>query len=199
MKQQTFELPKIYLSASDEENLRNLVLQTPKGEGRELLEEELNRAEILPARPFPADIVKMNSTVRFMDEDSGEEMKLTLVLPGKADIQARRISVLAPVGAALLGLPSGQSISWPMPDGRIRTLKILEVLQRSPAEVLPERPAEQRGSSETDASFAWEAACEGRGVRRPSLKRPSAASRPPRKRNPVHGSILQNRTQGPGP
>lgn len=122
------ELPPIYLSASDAEQLRSLVLQTPRGETRERLEDELSRAEILSAYAFPSDIVKLNSLVRFVDVESGQKKELTVVLPGQADIRQGKISVLAPVGIALLGLSVGQSISWPLPDGRTRTLEILEVL-----------------------------------------------------------------------
>ncbi|HKY64001.1 MAG TPA: nucleoside diphosphate kinase regulator [bacterium] len=127
VQQMPLELPPIYLSASDAEQLKSLVLQTPRGEVRERLEDELSRAEILSTHAFPSDIVKLNSLVRFVDLESGQKKELALVLPGQANIREGRISVLAPVGIALLGLSVGQSISWPMPEGRTRTLKILEV------------------------------------------------------------------------
>jgi regulator of nucleoside diphosphate kinase len=88
------------------------------------LMEELNRAEVLPPQQVPADVVTMNSTVDCIDESSGERHCLTLVYPNDADVEKHRISVLAPVGSALLGLSIGQSIDWQAPGGRTLRLRV---------------------------------------------------------------------------
>jgi regulator of nucleoside diphosphate kinase len=69
----------------------------------------------------------MNSVVRFADEESGKESEVTLVFPGSADVEKQRISVLAPIGSALLGLSVGDSIDWPLPDARTRRLRVVAV------------------------------------------------------------------------
>ena len=75
---------------------------------------------------MPSDVITMNSRVRFADETSGREMVLTLVYPDKAGAEGT-ISVLAPVGIALLGLKKGQSIDWTVPNGRQLKLKIIDI------------------------------------------------------------------------
>ena len=74
----------------------------------------------------------MNSTIRFVDETSKAETQLTLVYPVAAGAPGT-VSVLAPVGSALLGLSVGQTISWPMPGGRTAELRVLEVLRQPEA------------------------------------------------------------------
>jgi regulator of nucleoside diphosphate kinase len=75
---------------------------------------------------MPAQIVTMNSTVTFEDEDDGETLTLTLVYPAAAGAPGT-VSIMAPVGSALLGLAQGQKIDWPTPDGRKRHLRVLEI------------------------------------------------------------------------
>ncbi|CAM5344938.1 Transcription elongation factor GreAB OS=Rhodanobacter lindaniclasticus OX=75310 GN=B1991_10145 PE=4 SV=1 [Rhodanobacter lindaniclasticus] len=75
---------------------------------------------------MPPHIVTMNSTVVFEDESDGEKLTLTLVYPTGAGAPGT-VSIFAPVGSALLGLARGQQIDWPMPDGRKRRLKVLEI------------------------------------------------------------------------
>lgn len=87
---------------------------------------ELERAEVLPDASLPNDVVKMDSFVRFVSS-SGGERTIQLVFPEQADISARRVSVLTPIGTALIGLRPGQSISWLTRDGRQEVLTILEV------------------------------------------------------------------------
>lgn len=94
---------------------------------REALEAELEHAEIVASDKIPPDVVTMNSHVRFIDEDSGDATEVTLVYPGDADVDAGRVSVLAPIGAALLGLTVGDSIAWPLPDGRTKRLLVAAV------------------------------------------------------------------------
>jgi regulator of nucleoside diphosphate kinase len=100
---------------------------------RATLQAELDRADVVGHDEVPAGVVTMNSRVRVFDENEGRELVLTLVYPSQADADAGRISVLAPVGSALLGLSVGQSIDWPMPEGRTKTLQILEILYQPEA------------------------------------------------------------------
>jgi regulator of nucleoside diphosphate kinase len=94
-----------------------------------LLLEELDRAEILPTHQIPCDVVTMGATVRFTVEETGEQRTVKLVYPKDADIAQSRISILTPVGAGLLGLQVGQTISWPDRTGQERLLKIESVVQ----------------------------------------------------------------------
>jgi regulator of nucleoside diphosphate kinase len=91
------------------------------------LQAELDRADVLPAAEVPEDVVTMHSKVSYVDESNGERRRVTLVYPEEADVPAGRISVLAPVGAALLGLSRGQSIDWEFPKGIRRRLRVLAV------------------------------------------------------------------------
>ena len=96
------------------------------------LQRELDRARIVEPNEVPPEVVTMNSTIRFMDETSKAESELTLVYPVAAGA-AGTVSVLAPVGSALLGLSVGQTIAWPMPGGRTAQLRVLEVLRQPEA------------------------------------------------------------------
>jgi regulator of nucleoside diphosphate kinase len=98
------------------------------------LEAELARARVLPADDVPPDVVTMNSIVRLRDLDSDEVEQYELVYPADADIEHDRISVLAPIGTAILGYRIGDIIEWPVPAG-LRRLQVEEVLYQ------PEREA----------------------------------------------------------
>ncbi|WP_434627122.1 nucleoside diphosphate kinase regulator [Chromobacterium sp. CV08] len=117
--------PAITLSSLDYERLTAL-LETCAHDhpvaGR--LEAELDRAEVVEPQAMPAGVVTMNSTARIL-LDGGEKL-LTLVYPRDADSEQGRISVLAPIGAALLGLSAGQTIQWPTPSGSAQ-LTVLEI------------------------------------------------------------------------
>lgn len=89
--------------------------------------DELNRAEVRPPEQVPADVVTMHSQVECEDIASGERHVLTLVYPNEADVERGRVSVLAPVGSALIGLSVGQSIDWEAPGGRSLKLKVMSV------------------------------------------------------------------------
>ena len=88
---------------------------------------ELERATVVPDQFLPADTVRIGSTVSFRTAD-GENKAVELVLPVDADIAEGRISVLTPIGTALLGLRTGQSISWRTRDGRRQALTVLQVM-----------------------------------------------------------------------
>ena len=89
------------------------------------LRAELDRAEVLNPARMPPDVITMNSTVRFVVDEGGER-ELTLVYPRDADGSADRVSILAPVGSALLGLHVGDSIAWPVPGGTL-SLRVLSI------------------------------------------------------------------------
>jgi regulator of nucleoside diphosphate kinase len=97
----------------------------------DLLEGELARASIVEPADLPRDVVAMNSTVWFRDLDSEEIERYTLVFPRDADVIRDRISVLAPIGTALLGYRQRDIVEWRVPQGR-RRLEITKVEQRQP-------------------------------------------------------------------
>jgi regulator of nucleoside diphosphate kinase len=118
--------PGIHITDQDYERLA-LLIQHSESKNAALLEEELARATVVGQREIPADVVTMNSVVRFKDQDSGKESEVTLVYPQDADVTNGHVSILAPVGMALIGLRRGQSIEWAMPNGA-RKLKVVEIL-----------------------------------------------------------------------
>jgi regulator of nucleoside diphosphate kinase len=127
---------RIVLTEQDMTRLRQLVEHHAGGKNAEegaALEAELDRAEVVASTDVPPDVVTMNSRVRFCDADTGEEHEATLVYPADANIDAWRISVLAPVGAALLGLSIGQVIDWPLPSGATKRLRVVSVLYQPEA------------------------------------------------------------------
>lgn len=89
--------------------------------------EEIDRARIVASEAIPADVVNIGCRVRFHDAATGQTHTVTLVLPPDADIAERRVSVLTPVGVALIGLTKGASIAWETPAGESRRLTVLEV------------------------------------------------------------------------
>ena len=92
----------------------------------EALDTELHRAVVVPQREVPADVVTMNSDVLYEDEATGARRTVRVVYPRDADAGRGWVSVLAPIGSALLGLRVGQHIDWHVPAGR-RRLRIVEV------------------------------------------------------------------------
>jgi regulator of nucleoside diphosphate kinase len=93
------------------------------------LADELARARVLAESEDIRHLVGMNSEVEFRDDTTGKVQTMTLVYPEDADISRRRMSVLTPVGTALIGLRSGHSIAWETPSGERRRLTVLSVRQ----------------------------------------------------------------------
>ena len=120
--------PPLVLSRLDCDRLEAL-LDRPAhaGPAFDALRDEIARAEVREPRDMPNDAITMNSTARFLDEASGQEREMTLVFPHGADGSPGKVSILAPVGSALLGLRTGQSIDWPMPGGNSIRLRVLEI------------------------------------------------------------------------
>ena len=124
--------PEITLTTTDLERLEGLLGELRAGapEIADGLRAELDRARIVEPEEMPADVVTMNSTVRFADEESGKEFERTLCYPGEATGGEDKVSILAPLGSALLGLSVGQRIDWPVPGGRMVHIRILEVVSQ---------------------------------------------------------------------
>lgn len=127
--------PQIIISSQDLERLERLLdLVSPQYvPGLDALRRELDRAEVLEPDAIPPNVITMKSTARFVDETSGKKFELTLVYPDDIHMTHGTVSVLAPVGSALLGLSVGQSIEWPLPGGRKMTLRVLEVIYQPEA------------------------------------------------------------------
>ena len=130
--------PKLIISSLDAERLEKLIDALPDAAfpGKKDLEAELARAQIVAPKDVPPTVVTMNSTVRFAVESSSEEFRLTLVYPKDIDTTGEKISILAPVGSALLGLAQGDEIEWPKPGGGVVRVRIKEVTYQ------PERAGE---------------------------------------------------------
>ena len=123
---------EIVVTEFDQTRLRNLLDGVRRWNARDRthvdhLEAELDRAHVVLPHDVPFDGVTMNSKVAVRDMDSNEEMTFALVFPSDADVNRKRISVLAPIGTAILGYRVGDTIDWKVP-GRIRRLKIERVL-----------------------------------------------------------------------
>ncbi|MDX2168223.1 MAG: nucleoside diphosphate kinase regulator [Deltaproteobacteria bacterium] len=126
----------IILTESDMARLRRVIEQYGSGRNAracEALEAELDRAEVVAAGEVGCDVVTMNSRARFVDEQTGAEDEVTLVYPFEADPEVGRISILAPIGTALLGLSVGQSIDWPMPNRSTTRLRVTDVVYQPEA------------------------------------------------------------------
>jgi len=121
--------PKIVISSLDADRLDQLIESLPRSDfpGKDELEAELARAQVVDPEDVPPTVVTMNSTVRFKVESSSEEFTLTLVYPKDMDSSSDKISILAPVGSALLGLSQGDEIEWPKPGGGVLHVRIEEV------------------------------------------------------------------------
>ena len=92
----------------------------------EELTAELKKATVVNKNDFPKDVVRLNSRVRIKAEGKSEEMELILVTPDKANIKEKRISIMAPIGTALIGFRQGQKVKWKVPAVN-KTFMILEV------------------------------------------------------------------------
>jgi regulator of nucleoside diphosphate kinase len=124
--------PRILITKEDMSRLRQLVRQGRMSARRDQehlagLDDELDRAEVVASGEVSEDVVTMHSTVRVRDLEAGTNVVYTLVFPADADIERKRISVLAPVGTALIGCRQGDVIEWATPGGGKR-LRIEEVV-----------------------------------------------------------------------
>lgn len=128
--------PALRITAEDMERLRTIVelaLEGSRAAAAEQLELELDRAVVVPQGQIPPDVVTMRSRILFEDVETGRRREATLVYPEEASIEQSRVSILAPVGVAVLGLKVGDTIEWPLPQGRVARLRIVEVLYQPEA------------------------------------------------------------------
>ena len=137
MTKQGEKTANIYITEPDYNRLSTLIEKTRDGNGVDRqylnkLESELDRAEIVDAKDIPANVITMRSTVRLKDLVSGEENTYSLVFPTEADFSQGKISVLAPIGTAILGYKSGDTIEWTVPSG-LRRLKVDKIVYQPEA------------------------------------------------------------------
>ena len=123
--------PKIVISADELAHIEALadgaVQRNPALADRLL--EDLGRARIVPAQKMPKTVIGINSTATYTDEGTGQQRRVTLVYPEKADIDQQRISLMTPIGVALLGLSEGASFYWDTRDNERRMLTVTRVEQ----------------------------------------------------------------------
>jgi regulator of nucleoside diphosphate kinase len=123
----------IYITKPDHERLTKLIQIAREREGDanrkylDSLEEELERAEVVQQKDIPPDVITMRSTVRLKDLDSSEEMTYQLTFPTEANFDEGKISVLAPIGTAMIGYRHRDVIEWEVPSG-VRRLRVEDVL-----------------------------------------------------------------------
>ena len=124
----TRSVPQIIVSNADYErltDLANAALERLPDVAKELLD-EMDRAQVVEPDKVPANVVRMGSTVTFKSDD-GNTRTFKLVYPAEESLDEHRISVMTPVGAALVGLGVGQAISWTARDGRHHELTVVQV------------------------------------------------------------------------
>ncbi|GKW08307.1 MULTISPECIES: nucleoside diphosphate kinase regulator [Pectobacterium] len=127
--------PNLTISELDAERL-DMLLEQPAFADSDIaqaLNEELDRADILPSASIPSHVVTMNSRVRFRDLNTNEEHIRTLVYPAAVKDSKEPLSVMAPLGAALLGMHVGNSITWQLPNGEETRIEVLELLYQPEA------------------------------------------------------------------
>ncbi|GKX51963.1 nucleoside diphosphate kinase regulator [Budvicia aquatica] len=127
--------PAIIINELDAERI-DMLLEHPEFASSpvaQALNSEIDRAEIVAPEKIPADVVTMNSRVRFIDLSNQEERVRTLVFPNALKDSSEQISVMAPIGAALLGLRVGDNISWHLPNDTVAKIKVLELLYQPEA------------------------------------------------------------------
>ncbi|MGV3540567.1 MAG: nucleoside diphosphate kinase regulator [Rufibacter sp.] len=125
----------IFVTQKDYDRLHQLVQHqrmTGSPQAIEGLCQELRRAQIIPSEEVAVDVITMNSSVRLREKKSGTLLELTLVYPKDADVASRKISVIAPVGTAILGRKVGQEVDCAVP-GRTLTYQVEEVMYQPEA------------------------------------------------------------------
>ena len=122
--------PPIVVSSLDMERLEHLLDSLPAAQAgtRDTLLDELARAELVEPEDMPQDVVTMNSRVRFVLDNAPQEFDLSLAYPKDVDGAGDKLSVLTPVGSALLGLKVGDSIAWTRPDGGRFDVTVREIV-----------------------------------------------------------------------
>ena len=129
--------PKIFVTTKDAEKLRELIRKAYHSDYRgsdylKKLAEEIEKASVVQSNQIPSDVITLNSTGRWLDQKTDEEMLYTLVFPEDADISQGKISILAPIGTAMLGYKVGDIFEWDTPGGT-RIIRVKEILYQPEA------------------------------------------------------------------
>ena len=125
-------LPAITLRSDDFDALDRLVGDLPGSGPAGLLQQELDRAKVCEPKAMPRNVVTLNRWLHYSDDHSPEVRRVQLGLPKEADIDAGRVSVLTPIGVALLGLKAGARFPWETRTGEQRELTVLSVPPPAP-------------------------------------------------------------------
>jgi regulator of nucleoside diphosphate kinase len=140
--------PPIHISETDYALIAShaMRLEATAPEVARMLLDEIDRAEVHSHDELPQDVATLGSAVTFVDESTGVQRYVQIVLPADANMERGALSITSQVGAGLVGLKAGQSIDWPYPDGRPRTLKIMGVRQN---------PVMSAGAATREMSESW--------------------------------------------
>ncbi len=128
---------KIFITKFDKKRLEDILAETSASSVRDrqdlkMLQAELELAKVVDSNKIPSTVVTMNSKLRFRDLDSDAETEVTLVFPIEANFDAGRLSVMSPIGTAMLGYSEGETIEWTVPAGK-RRIKIEKILYQPEA------------------------------------------------------------------
>lgn len=129
--------PRIFITTKDAEKLRKLIRKAYHSDYRgsdylKKLAGEIEKASVVDPDQIPSDVITLNSTARLVDQQTGEEMLYTLVFPEEADVSRGKISILAPIGTAMLGYKLGDTFEWDTPGGT-RIIRVKEILYQPEA------------------------------------------------------------------
>jgi regulator of nucleoside diphosphate kinase len=129
--------PSIFITTKDLEKLRDLIREAYHTEYRgsdylKKLTEEIEKASVVQPDQIPSDVITLNSTARLVDRETNEEMVYTIVFPEDADASQGKISILAPIGTAMLGYKAGDTFEWDTPGGK-RTIRVKKILYQPEA------------------------------------------------------------------
>ena len=121
----------IYVTSRDKLRLEDLLMEVEASDPRKhgdlkALTEELHRAVVVEPKDVPGDVITMNSRAGVLDLENGETVTFTLVFPSDANIEEGKISVLAPIGAGMLGYRVGDDFAWKVPAG-VRRMKVTSI------------------------------------------------------------------------
>jgi regulator of nucleoside diphosphate kinase len=120
-------LPTLYLTELDVTRLEGIASRNGTALMADMLDTLLERAAIVPAEDIPTDVITMNSSVLCKLQGETDARRLTLVYPDNADFDAGRLSVLSPVGQALLGARIGQTVGYALPNGRQQQIEVIDL------------------------------------------------------------------------
>ena len=129
--------PSIYITTQDAEKLRKLMREAYHSDYRgsdylKKLAGEIEKASVVQPDQIPSNVITLNSTARLVDQQTNEEMIYTLVFPEDADPSQGKISILAPIGTAMLGYKTGDTFEWDTPGGK-RIIRVKEILYQPEA------------------------------------------------------------------